>query len=64
MCYKMPMQSTGKEKFTVYVYLKTEMYDADHPWSDCDSECSSDEADDSEDDEESDGDADVVPDDL
>lgn len=23
MCYKMPMQSTGKEKFTVYVYVKT-----------------------------------------
>ena len=23
LCYKMPMQSTGKEKFTVYIYFKT-----------------------------------------
>ena len=24
LAYKMPMHSTGKEKFTVYVYFKTE----------------------------------------
>ena len=39
------MQSTGKEKFTVYVYVKTQLYNMDEPWSDSDSECSSDEAD-------------------
>ena len=35
---KMPMQSTGKEKFSVYVYYKTEMYDENDPWSDDNSE--------------------------
>ena len=37
---KMPMQSTGKEKFTVYVYFKTERYDPNKPWSDSESEAS------------------------
>ena len=32
------MQSTGKEKFMVYVYFKTEKYDPNNPWSDTDSE--------------------------
>ena len=37
--FKMPMQSTGKQKFTVYVYYKTELYDEDDPWSEDESEC-------------------------
>ena len=37
------MQSTGKEKFTVYIYFKTQRYDESNPWSDSDSEYSSDE---------------------
>jgi len=41
----MPMQSTGKEKFTVYVYYKTELYDKDAPYSDTDSDCESYESD-------------------
>jgi hypothetical protein len=32
------MQSTGKEKFTVYVYYKTKKYEPDHPWSESSSE--------------------------
>ena len=40
LAYKMPMQSTGKEKFTVYVYFKTQLYDENDPWSDEDSEAS------------------------
>ena len=43
------MQSTGKEKFTVYVYVKTQLYNMDEPWSDSDSECISDEAESGED---------------
>jgi hypothetical protein len=27
LIHKEPMQSTGKEKFTVYVYIKTKVYD-------------------------------------
>jgi hypothetical protein len=27
LAFKMPMHSTGKEKFTVYVYYKTQEYD-------------------------------------
>lgn len=38
LAYKMPMQSTGREKFTAYVYFKTEMYDEENPWSDDSSE--------------------------
>ena len=38
LAYKMPMNSTGKEKFTVYVYFKTEKYDEENPWSDSESE--------------------------
>lgn len=38
LAYKMPMHSTGKEKFTVYVYFKTERYDPKTPWSDSESE--------------------------
>jgi len=45
LAYKMPMQSTGKEKFTVYVYYKTELYDKDAPYSDTDSDCESYESD-------------------
>ena len=54
MCYKMPMQSTGKEKFTVYVYLKTQLYDQDDPWSESDSECSDDQDEESCEEEQSD----------
>lgn len=39
----MPMQSTGKEKFTVYIYFKTKKYDENNPWSDSESEYCSDE---------------------
>ena len=44
LAYKMPMQSTGKQKFTVYVYYKTELYNPDEPWSEDDSDCSDSEA--------------------
>ena len=27
------MQSTGNQKFTVYYYIKTELYDPENPWS-------------------------------
>ena len=37
------MQSTGKEKFTVYIYFKTQKYDERNPWSESDSEYSSDD---------------------
>ena len=33
LAYKMPMQSTGREKFTAYIYFKTEIYDEKNPWS-------------------------------
>ena len=45
LAYKMPMHSTGKEKFTVYVYYKTQMYDPKDPWSDSESEASGDDED-------------------
>lgn len=38
LAYKMPMHSTGKEKFTVYVYYKTQQYDPEDPWSDSESD--------------------------
>ena len=38
LAYKMPMNSTGKEKFTVYVFYKTQKYDPNNPWSDSESE--------------------------
>lgn len=41
LAYKMPMHSTGKEKFTVYVYFKTERFDLNNPWSDDESEADS-----------------------
>ena len=41
----MPMQSTGKEKFTVYVYFKTELYNPESPYSDTNSDCDSLESD-------------------
>ena len=37
------MQSTGKEKFTVYIYFKTQKYDERNPWSESDSEYSCDD---------------------
>ena len=37
------MQSTGKQKFTVYVYYKTQLYDPEDPWSEDDSECEDDQ---------------------
>ena len=33
LAYQMPMQSTGKQKFSVYIYYKTEIYDEEDPWS-------------------------------
>jgi len=42
LAFKMPMQSTGKEKFTVYVYYKTAKYDPACPWSDSESDAESD----------------------
>ena len=30
LIHQEPMQSTGKEKFTVYVYIKTKRYDPEH----------------------------------
>ena len=38
------MQSTGKQKFTVYVYYKTELYNPEDPWSEDDSECEEDDS--------------------
>lgn len=42
--YKMPMQSTGKEKFTVYVYFKTELWKQENPWSESESDISSEDS--------------------
>ncbi len=42
--YKMPMQSTGKEKFTVYVYFKTELWKPENPWSESESDISSEDS--------------------
>ena len=44
----MPMQSTGKEKFTAYIYFKTEKYDPKDPWSESDSDDASEDSDDEE----------------
>jgi hypothetical protein len=44
LAFKIPMQSTGREKFSVYTYFKTELYDPNNPWSDDESECSFDES--------------------
>mgnify|MGYP007072303263 CR=1 FL=1 len=33
LAYQMPMQSTGKQKFSVYIYYKTQMYNDKDPWS-------------------------------
>ena len=44
LAYKAPMQSTGKQKFTVYVYYKTELYNPEDPWSEDDSECEEDDS--------------------
>ena len=41
MVHKMPMQSTGGEKFMVYIYIKSELYDPEQPFSDSDSCASS-----------------------
>lgn len=41
LAFKMPMHSTGKEKFTVYVYFKTEQYDPANPWSEDESDAQS-----------------------
>ena len=38
LAHKMPMQSTGREKFTVYIYFKTRCWDTEDPWSDDDSD--------------------------
>jgi len=40
LAFKMPMHTTGKEKFTVFTYFKTELYDPENPWSEDESECS------------------------
>jgi hypothetical protein len=45
LAYKMPMHSTGKEKFTVYIYFKTERYDPANPWSDSESDAESESSD-------------------
>ena len=50
LAYKMPMQTSGKQKFTVYVFFKTERYDPEDPWSDSDSDY--DDKDESDDEEE------------
>lgn len=34
LAHKMPMQSTGREKFTVYIYFKTRLWNSEEPWSD------------------------------
>lgn len=38
LAHKMPMQSTGREKFTVYIYFKTRRWEEDDPWSEDDSD--------------------------
>lgn len=45
LLYQEPMQSTGKEKFTVYVYYKTKRYDPkeDKEWLSSDESSSQDE---------------------
>lgn len=45
LIHQEPMQSTGKEKFTVYVYVKTKLYLPgvnDQDWADSDSDSDSD----------------------
>ena len=48
LAFRMPMQSTGNEKFSVYTYFKTELWDNNNPWSDDESECSDDDYEDSQ----------------
>ena len=48
LAFKMPMQSTGKQKFTVYVYYKTELYNSEDPWSEDDSEAEQDSSEEEE----------------
>jgi hypothetical protein len=38
LAYQMPMQSTGKQKFSVYIYYKTQLYDENEPWSEDESD--------------------------
>jgi len=45
LAFKMPMHSTGKEKFTVYVYFKTDIYNSKNPWSDSESDAHDSESD-------------------
>ena len=54
LAHKMPMQSTGREKFTVYIYFKTRSYDPEDPWSEDDSDDDDKDASDAEDDEDDD----------
>lgn len=58
LLYQEPMQSTGKEKFTVYVYCKTKLYDPTSPtneedWKSSDEEDTSEEKDEDSEEEES-----------
>jgi len=52
LAHKMPMQSTGREKFTVYLFFKTRLWDAEDPWSDEDDEGEDMESSDEEEEEE------------
>lgn len=38
LAYQMPMPSTGKQKFMVYIYYKIQKYDENDPWSESESE--------------------------
>ena len=60
LAHKMPMQSTGRENFTVYIYFKSRRWDPEDPWSDDDSDeddkdASDDEEGEEEQEEESEG---------
>ena len=48
LAHKMPMQSTGREKFTVYIYFKTRRWEPEDPWSEVDSDENDKDASDSE----------------
>ena len=37
LAHKMPMQTTGRENFTVYIYFKTKLWDTEEPWCELDS---------------------------
>ena len=41
LAHKMPMQSTGKEKFTAYIYFKTLTFDPNNQWTESESDCES-----------------------